>query len=184
MHGSKCVPDDFNEKGEIDFKCDCKGVRDIDGDYVAGEYCQHPVSEYCTKDDTRGKSENAFCTNGGSCLAKIQGNQAHPGCLCKEGWTGDHCDFRHKNDLPQSFSNTKGNRSANMTAIIFSCMALTIMVIIAGAVFVTRKLIAKEQVQAQIDAEQSKGNVANVNEATEDGMVSEDFYDLKDVELI
>ena len=71
-----------------------------------------------------------------------------------------------------------------MTAIIFSCMALTIMVIIAGAVFVTRKLIAKEQVQAQIDAEQSKGNVANVNEATEDGMVSEDFYDLKDVELI
>ena len=63
-------------------------------------------------------------------------------------------------------------------------MALTIMVIIAGAVFVTRKLIAKEQVQAQIDAEQSKGNVANVNEATEDGMVSEDFYDLKDVELI
>ena len=111
-------------------------------------------------------------------------HSSHPGCLCKEGWTGDHCDFRHKNDLPQSFSNTKGNRSANMTAIIFSCMALTIMVIIAGAVFVTRKLIAKEQVQAQIDAEQSKGNVANVNEATEDGMVSEDFYDLKDVELI
>ena len=72
MHGGKCIPDGFNEKGKLKFYCDCSVARNEHGEPFAGEYCQFVATEYCSKETP---NVDSFCTNGGSCLSLIQPDQ-------------------------------------------------------------------------------------------------------------
>jgi len=81
LNGSDCVEDND------EFTCDCNAAATKLISY-AGHYCQHAATSFCSK--TGGKS---FCTNHGTCRGEVGEGQDHVGCDCKEGWTGDYCEY-------------------------------------------------------------------------------------------
>jgi hypothetical protein len=56
---------------------------------------------------TTGCGQGQFCilrqVNSGTCKAKVEDNQPHPGCNCPEEFAGDHCEFL-KGNVPDSTS--------------------------------------------------------------------------------
>lgn len=88
-NGSMCVQ---SETDEGNFYCDCDSASDLNSVY-AGLYCEHEATTFCTSEDGKDKSSVAFCTNGSSCLAITNTKEAHAGCDCLPGYTGDHCQY-------------------------------------------------------------------------------------------
>lgn len=80
--GAKCVEDQFN--------CDCDEAS-AEEMANAGLYCQHEATEFCSLDGEY--IHYSFCTNGGTCLAKISPSQSHPGCNCRDGYQGSYCQY-------------------------------------------------------------------------------------------
>eukprot|EP00592_Proboscia_alata_P003961 CAMPEP_0194378536 /NCGR_PEP_ID=MMETSP0174-20130528/35938_1 /TAXON_ID=216777 /ORGANISM="Proboscia alata, Strain PI-D3" /LENGTH=229 /DNA_ID=CAMNT_0039160641 /DNA_START=19 /DNA_END=708 /DNA_ORIENTATION=+ len=88
-NGSICVQ---NKIDEGNWYCDCDSAEDFDSVF-AGLYCEHEATTYCTSEDGKKKSSVAFCTNGSSCNKITSNNEAHAGCDCLPGYTGDHCQY-------------------------------------------------------------------------------------------
>jgi hypothetical protein len=78
----------------------------------AGKFCQYTSTDICTKNGQPGvgKANFAFCVNNGLCKAKVEDNEAHPGCDCEEGFTGNHCEFLEDS---MSGSNSSGTTSGS-----------------------------------------------------------------------
>lgn len=149
LHGSKCVPDfdDFDEDGNeaaVNHKCDCDTGFDAVEKY-AGKFCQYTSTDICTKNGTPGvgKANFAFCVNNGICKARVNDDEAHPGCDCEEGFVGDHCEFSEDNaplpggPAPGSTPNTPVSASAssgdsNNNLVVGVASALIATAIIAG----------------------------------------------------
>jgi len=89
-NGSKCVEDTNNENS---YHCDCD-------ENTAGLYCSHEATEFCSL------GERHFCTNLGTCQAKVTDDDPHPGCICREGYEGTFCQFV-KNTVPEEWARNK-----------------------------------------------------------------------------
>lgn len=138
-HGSKCV-----DKGNGNYECDCSAAAMNAA--VAGFYCEHKASaqDMCVKQSSASsRDSDSFCVNGGTCVGIVSPNDPHPGCLCKNGFDGPHCEFKTSSSLsrPGTFSGgepetTKQSRKA---AILFSFMVIIIGVIAVVAVIAVRR---------------------------------------------
>jgi len=90
-HGSMCQANG----GSVSCNCD---KLDDDGSPAdakfAGAMCQHESTSMCAVSLVGSHAPNhQFCTNHGECTKMVTGSEPHPGCICKDGWTGDHCEI-------------------------------------------------------------------------------------------
>jgi len=75
LNGGECKA--FVEGDDLKFKCDCTMANSPTARY-AGDYCEMESTEFCTVDrkrTARGQGQDAFCTNGGSCLGLVEHGQ-------------------------------------------------------------------------------------------------------------
>eukprot|EP00584_Thalassiosira_punctigera_P010569 CAMPEP_0172533230 /NCGR_PEP_ID=MMETSP1067-20121228/6009_1 /TAXON_ID=265564 ORGANISM="Thalassiosira punctigera, Strain Tpunct2005C2" /NCGR_SAMPLE_ID=MMETSP1067 /ASSEMBLY_ACC=CAM_ASM_000444 /LENGTH=324 /DNA_ID=CAMNT_0013317851 /DNA_START=54 /DNA_END=1028 /DNA_ORIENTATION=- len=91
-YGSKC-----RTSGD-GFACDCKKLNEGSGPTdtkYAGSSCQHESTSMCAVSLAGTHASNhQFCTNHGECFKMVTGGEPHPGCVCNDGWTGNHCEIR------------------------------------------------------------------------------------------
>eukprot|EP00567_Pseudictyota_dubia_P003415 CAMPEP_0197434992 /NCGR_PEP_ID=MMETSP1175-20131217/2650_1 /TAXON_ID=1003142 /ORGANISM="Triceratium dubium, Strain CCMP147" /LENGTH=565 /DNA_ID=CAMNT_0042963901 /DNA_START=144 /DNA_END=1841 /DNA_ORIENTATION=+ len=73
--------------------CDC-APGSTDKKAFAGLACQHQSGVFCNPDEGNRK-DMAFCVNSGTCW---EDGEQHLGCDCKDGWTGQHCEFHSQHD--------------------------------------------------------------------------------------
>jgi hypothetical protein len=86
QNGSVCTENPYDEGS---FYCDCDEA--IFAKAVAGLYCEHEATTYCTfKQEV---SRTSFCTNGGECKVLVSAEAAHLGCDCPAAYEGSHCQF-------------------------------------------------------------------------------------------
>ena len=78
------------------YTCDCSTAFDDEGNYFAGNACEHKATSYCTvPSDDNDDQAPLFCTNHGTC------NPIDPrrGCACDIGFTGPACEFSSMDNL-------------------------------------------------------------------------------------
>lgn len=92
FNGSACVKERASNDGKVFYRCEC----DVNGSVMdapyAGKYCEHIATTFCDGGDgfTHGSS---FCTNGGKCKEHDPNSTTkHRGCICPDGWEGEHCE--------------------------------------------------------------------------------------------
>jgi hypothetical protein len=152
LHGSQCMAE--NEGGDegaedTTYKCDCDDAFDAVERY-AGKFCQYSSTDICTHSGQPGvgKANFAFCVNNGKCKAKVNDNEAHPGCLCSAEFSGDHCEFLKTSESSQeesssgeepSASSTSSSDSGSDGAVVGVSVTLMIVIVVAGF-FVLRAL--------------------------------------------
>jgi len=105
-HGSQC------RTSGAGFYCDCDKLNHEMGSTAtkfAGMMCQHESTSLCAASLVeRGRSPNGqFCTNHGKCVKMVADDEPHPGCVCMEGWIGDHCEVRNDMMLVNARNNAK-----------------------------------------------------------------------------
>ena len=75
MNGGECEP---TVDGDVlRFTCDCSMARTKTSRF-AGSFCEMESTQFCTIDlekTSRGKGQDAFCTNGGKCRSFVQHGQ-------------------------------------------------------------------------------------------------------------
>jgi len=72
------------------WKCDCRESYGEARRY-AGHMCEYPAEASCERGNDA--SEYAFCVNGGRCVRLVERSERHPGCECKAGYEGRHCQY-------------------------------------------------------------------------------------------
>jgi hypothetical protein len=160
LHGSSCV--EQSGTTELSHECDCDGGFDSVEKY-AGKYCQYTSTDICTKNGHPGvgKANFAFCVNSGKCKARVDDTEPHPGCICPEGFAGDHCEFLEGNvpdtsgsatDTDNQSSNAANNSSIesgnhNSGLIIGICVVL-VAILATGAIAL---VVIREQKQGKED---------------------------------
>mmetsp|Transcript_31450 Transcript_31450/g.44640 ORF Transcript_31450/g.44640 Transcript_31450/m.44640 type:complete len:243 (-) Transcript_31450:39-767(-) len=85
-NGSICTENEYDEGA---YYCDCDEA--IVNEAVAGLYCEHSATTYCTYNQEI--SRISFCTNDGTCNVIANAEEAHFGCDCPDNYEGDHCQF-------------------------------------------------------------------------------------------
>jgi len=131
-HGSRCQTSDNG------FYCDCKTLNestDPTASKFAGLMCQHESTSLCAATLTDKTSPNhQFCTNHGKCVKMVTGGQPHPGCVCKEGYSGDHCELRTDPfaNISKSISQEQaGGNNTTGSIILFSLLITTLVSVLA-----------------------------------------------------
>jgi len=77
LNGGSCFPRLIKDDTEIVFDCDCRQARKGDSRF-AGDFCEMQSTEFCANDGlppSRGASQDAFCTNEGTCRETISYGQ-------------------------------------------------------------------------------------------------------------
>ena len=109
FHGSLCTE---NPEDEGTYYCDCD-ESSLD-DAVSGLMCEHVATEYCTYNQEF--SMISFCTNNGTCKAKVGVEDAHLGCNCPPEYEGTHCQFVKGSTRPNNWPGGEGNISSAMSS--------------------------------------------------------------------
>ncbi|KAL7504667.1 hypothetical protein ACHAXN_002256 [Cyclotella atomus] len=142
-HGSQC------KRLSSGHYCDCETINShtsSTGNKYAGLMCEHAATSMCAVSLVEEMAPNGqFCTNHGKCIKMVTGNDAHPGCVCREGYTGDRCEYKDDDasSIPKLTSGeSKGNSAGKW--VLFSLLAV-VMLGIAAAVVVTLVRIRREQ---------------------------------------
>ncbi|KAL3816001.1 hypothetical protein ACHAXA_010661 [Cyclostephanos tholiformis] len=109
-HGSKCrTSSSSSSSSSMQYYCDCESLNRNSASTAqkyAGIMCQHASTSMCaaslvvssssggvSSSSTTSHSPNGqFCTNHGTCVRMVSGDELHPGCVCKDGWTGERCE--------------------------------------------------------------------------------------------
>lgn len=118
--------------------CDCNTLnvesKSTDTKY-AGDMCQHISTSFCAVTLVGNHAPNhQFCTNHGECVRLVSGRDAHPGCICKDGYTGDHCEVQSDAfGIPQSSS--RGNDVSTLSKTMFGVMIVVMIVVTASIVY-------------------------------------------------
>jgi len=87
MHVSM-VPLVLKKKGDK-FSCDCMTTHSTNAH--AGHMCEHAATSFCEYGVA--VSKHSFCVNAGTCIKSIIDGEAHMGCNCPEGFSGEHCEY-------------------------------------------------------------------------------------------
>jgi Notch-like protein len=127
FHGSQCV---LSENGS--HSCDCSQADEkFDGviPAFAGDSCQYTPTEICSDDEERYPGEPlSFCVNNGKCLAKVNGNEPHPGCSCPDGYSGPHCEQHILQSESRSSVAPKPNTAGMVAGIAVGALAAACVV--------------------------------------------------------
>uniref|UniRef100_A0A7R9VHK7 EGF-like domain-containing protein n=1 Tax=Pseudictyota dubia TaxID=2749911 RepID=A0A7R9VHK7_9STRA len=146
-NGSLCVENPYDEGN---YYCDCDAAF-LDSAYQ-GLYCEHEATEYCSYKGA--VSRNSFCTNGGTCVAKVGEDEAHLGCICPDDYEGNNCQFV-KGTRPEGWpytTETATNPNASTRSgggggmgggAIAGIVIVVLAVVIAAIFFVYRAQIRK-----------------------------------------
>mmetsp|Transcript_13284 Transcript_13284/g.28898 ORF Transcript_13284/g.28898 Transcript_13284/m.28898 type:complete len:384 (-) Transcript_13284:485-1636(-) len=142
-HGSTCRTSDSGSY------CDCKSLNKS-SDPIAAKYaglmCQHESTSMCAVTMLLENSapDQQFCTNHGKCVRMVSNSEPHPGCVCRDGYQGDHCEIRADPfagvQTPDPGSGGGGNKG--MGTALFSLLIITIvatLAIIGTVVYRSRK---------------------------------------------
>ena len=137
-HGSKCHSD-----GNGSWYCDCKALNEDSGPTAtkfAGMMCQHQSTGLCAaslagsfsggRTNAYSAPNHQFCTNHGKCVKMVALGEAHPGCVCREGWAGDHCEIQQDQLTPLQTSEGGGNSVAGK--VLFSLMLIAMIAVASG----------------------------------------------------
>jgi hypothetical protein len=123
--------------------CDCKALNQNTGatdTKFEGDMCQYGSTSFCAASLVGNHAPDyQFCTNHGECVRLVSGEEEHPGCFCKDGWSGDHCEIRGDPFATQSSKTTQENGSTNATTILFSLMIVAVAVVTLGIIFILVK---------------------------------------------
>lgn len=93
FNGGRCVEKEMyfpDQDSTTTWYCDCSTATG-DAKRFAGHQCQYPTSAHCEAGIKT--SEYAFCVNGGRCIQIVDRGEPHPGCLCRTGFEGRHCQY-------------------------------------------------------------------------------------------
>jgi len=153
FHGAKCVQL-TSAIGTIQYRCDCSVTDDANVVY-AGLYCEHAATSYCEYGTS--VSKKAFCTNDGTCVTTIAIGQAHQGCHCLQGYSGQHCEYSiehlSKQIEPNNINNKNIENESTTTAgpnelgatIFFSFDMVLCTIILIWIFIVIRKIKKRDE---------------------------------------
>ena len=106
--------------------------------------CEHEATSLCAVSLVAESAPNGqFCTNHGQCVKMVTEGEAHPGCECRAGWMGDHCEIRADAFAAMGLNsmgddvNGGGNKTAGK--VLFSILAISIVLVVILIVFLVVK---------------------------------------------
>jgi hypothetical protein len=145
-NGGQCVQNPYDEGS---YYCDC--AEYIWDARYEGLYCEHKAEVYCVA-NSKGVSNHAFCTNGGTCKEYISPNEAHLGCDCKEGFEGSFCQYvtgSRPEGWPytpsKDFSAQPSGGTSALGAIIGSLVSIFAVGLVVTAVLYRRYMHSREE---------------------------------------
>ncbi len=112
----------------------------------AGLMCEHEATSLCAVSLVQTSAPNGqFCTNHGKCVKLVTEGEEHPGCECRSGWMGDHCEIRADafaalgmNKMEEgSGSGGGGNKAAG--TVLFSILIIAIVGVLGVIVVIVGK---------------------------------------------
>lgn len=84
----------------------------------------------------------------GICKGRVEADDEHPGCICDEAYSGDHCEFLKGNEPSlggpapgSSATSTYGSSSDDNQNLIVGIAAAFIVVAVLGGFFLMRALM-------------------------------------------
>ena len=163
LNGSQCVQNPY-EKGS--YYCDCNEV--IWDVRYEGLHCEHKAEIYCTGPNVKDLDE-WFCTNGGTCHIKSNGEEENSqwACKCPDEFEGSFCQFV-KGSKPNGYpfkqqSNNQSSGGSFVGGMIGSLVTLLVIGTVAFAIFFRRKkdvVSTSHDEELQLDADGALLNVA------------------------
>jgi len=153
-HGSKCrSTHNINNNEGGGYYCDCLQLNNISGEPAAKKYaglmCQHEATSLCaaalvgtstssiSSPGYYQPSGDQFCTNHGKCVKLVTSYDSHPGCLCRFGWSGDHCEvWQGEGDNPWAALQKDNENSGNVVAgeILFGMLIVALSAVAVGTI--------------------------------------------------
>lgn len=200
LHGAKCVKEDQNNNGDMkrhtsSWSCDCSTTfNDDEGAIFSGKHCQSQFTTICRNIDGSSSIYDptksvAFCVNDGVCgeIGDTDKGESYPGCVCKPGYTGPHCELLQS---PALIAAKQGDLESDSAAILFVCFVFGILFVFLVVVAVLRWRGLRVQQQKSINGrieqlhrqETSSGQSAGMEEVQFDDEFQDE--DLEDVELL
>lgn len=137
-NGSKCQKNGTCNCDELN-----RSGSSTDAKY-AGVMCENISTSFCASSLIGNHAPNhQFCTNHGICKSLVMDGEPHPGCNCKDGYSGDHCELimdPFSRPLPTMGSNNGGSTNSIGAIILFSALIVAITgAIVGGALLLIRK---------------------------------------------
>jgi hypothetical protein len=148
-NGSKC-----RSNGSGENYCDCKGLNegtDPTELKFEGLMCEHESTMMCSVSLVGQTAPNhQFCTNHGTCVKLVSGGEPHPGCICKDGWMGNHCEIMA--DPFAAVPAQKAEQGGNNTAakVLISALVVGLVALAVGVGFLIMR--AKKAADADSSA--------------------------------
>lgn len=144
--------------------CDCDALNEesesTDTKY-SGNMCQHVSTSFCAVTLVGNHAPNhQFCTNHGECVRLVSGGDPHPGCICKDGYTGDHCEVQSDAyGVPQS-SSARGNDVSTLSKTMFGVMIVVMIVVTSSVIYFlgSNRRIDKASSRENYDPESSSAS--------------------------
>jgi len=132
LHGSKCVKDSVTNQ----HACDCTEAdqHSIGGFLFVGFSCEQATNTVCTKlegDPIPGKPLS-FCDNGGTCKKMVSQDEGHPGCDCKDGWKGPHCEYKDDGSPTPVTMSTANEIEESIAIYIFLTIISILLTLVVG----------------------------------------------------
>ena len=103
--------------------------------------CQHFSTSFCAVTLVGNHAPNhQLCMNHSECERLVLGGDPHPGCICKTGYTGDHCEVQSDAFGVQSSSRGSANDARDtMSKTMFGIMIVVILVVTSSIVYLVAK---------------------------------------------
>lgn len=139
-HGSSC------KNGDRGFYCDCDDLNkssSATASKFAGLMCEHEATSLCAVSLVQNSAPNKqFCTNHGKCVKMVTEGEAHPGCDCREFWTGDHCEIRADPfaiAMANRSQDEQGGGNQTMGKVLFSILIVLIAAVVTAIIVLVAK---------------------------------------------
>lgn len=149
-NGSKC------QSSGGGASCDCNELNRNSGALdtkFSGAMCQHESTSFCAVSLVGNFAPNhQFCTNHGDCKKLVTGNQQHPGCDCKPGWMGEHCEIRTDPFAKTPNMNKSQAQGGNKTTSIIMFSLMIVAVVIVALLIAYQVFVAKKKTNTSSDA--------------------------------
>jgi len=136
----------------------------------AGLMCQHESTSMCAASlvGSGHAKNNQFCTNHGKCVKLVTDNEPHPGCVCKDGYTGDHCEIR-----VDPLTGVQQNGGGNVIAgkVLFSLLIIAMGSVATGiGVLLLREKKKRDAASSSVDTSKvTKKTVIGEGDLNADG---------------